>query len=257
MRVRILGAGTAIPVRDRSPAGVYVRIADEHVLLDAGAGTTQRLSAIGVSLFEVDRVFLTHYHIDHCLDLASILFALRLPQSVRKKPLTVYGPAGLQQLYRRLNAAFSGWLTPRTYRLILKELTPPSLIRLAGYRVTARRMRHAGEAVGYRLETRATRAGHRRQTIAYSGDTDVCPEVIELAREADVLILECAMTDERKVAGHLTPTECGRVAAAARCRHLALTHLYPVFQGYDIRRRIRQSFAGRLTIAEDLTLVVS
>ena len=61
------------------------------------------------------------------------------------------------------------------------------------------------------------------------------------------------MTDERKVAGHLTPTECGQIAGAANCRHLALTHFYPVFKGYDIRKRVRRAFRGPLTLARDLT----
>ena len=61
------------------------------------------------------------------------------------------------------------------------------------------------------------------------------------------------MTDERKVAGHLTPTECGRIAEQANCRHLALTHFYPVFKGYDVRKRVRRHFRGRLTLARDLT----
>ena len=41
LSVTILGAGTGIPAKDKSPAGIYVRIAGEHVLLDAGAGTLQ------------------------------------------------------------------------------------------------------------------------------------------------------------------------------------------------------------------------
>src|SRR3989338_6937588 len=104
MRVVVLGAGTAIPAVRHSPAGIYVRVGGEHVLLDAGPGTLQRLCAIGVSPFQLDRIFLTHCHVDHCLELVTILFALRIPQPQRTKPLTVYGPKGLTALYRRLDA---------------------------------------------------------------------------------------------------------------------------------------------------------
>ena len=61
------------------------------------------------------------------------------------------------------------------------------------------------------------------------------------------------MTDGRKVSGHLTPSECGRIAAAAGCDHLVLTHFYPVFKGYDIRRRVRRFYRGPLTLAKDFT----
>lgn len=247
MKVVILGAGTAIPARGYSPAGIYVRAAGEHLLFDAGAGTVQRLHAIGVTLRQLDRIFLTHVHIDHCLDLVSILFALRIPSPARTKPLTVYGPRGLQQLYRQLNRTFHRWLEPKTYRLILNEVDETTF-RGRGYRVQTRRMRHSTTAVGYRLEAQGKR-------VAYSGDTDVCDAIVELGREADLLILECSMTDERKVTGHLTPTECGRLAAEARCKHLLLTHFYPIFQGYALRRRVRRAFRGRLTLARDGTTI--
>jgi ribonuclease BN (tRNA processing enzyme) len=68
-----------------------------------------------------------------------------------------------------------------------------------------------------------------------------------------VLILECSMPDERKVSGHLTPSECGRIAAEAGCRHLVLTHFYPVVRNGAIRARVRRAFAGRLTLARDFT----
>ena len=80
--------------------------------------------------------------------------------------------------------------------------------------------------------------------------------IVELGRGAELLILECSMPDERKVAGHLTPSECGRIAQEAGCRHLVLTHFYPVFQGYDIRRRVRRFYRGRLTLARDLIHVM-
>lgn len=248
MRVTILGAGTAVPAAGRSPAGIHVDVGGEHVLLDAGAGTLQRLQQAGVPFAELDRIFLTHFHVDHCLDLVSILFALRIPSVNRRKTLFVYGPPGLKRLYRRLNTAFSGWLSPRGFPLILKEVRQ-GMIRLPGYTVEARGMNHYQTgAVGYRI----TAAG---KVMAYSGDTDTCGGIVELGRSAHLLILECSVTDEGKVAGHLTPSECGGIASAAGCRHLLLTHFYPVFRGYDIRARVRANFRGRVTLAKDFTSI--
>ena len=245
MRVTILGAGTAIPQARRSPAGLLLQLRRAAWLLDAGPGTIQRADAAGVSPSDVDRVFLTHFHLDHCLDIAALLFARRIPGTARN-PLTVYGPRGLTTLYRRLNAAFHGWLSPRGSRLILKELGEATL-RLGGATVRSRWMSHSTPALGYRIEAEGS-------CVAYSGDTDVCDAVIELGRGADALILECSMPEARKVAGHLTPTECGRIAAAAGCRHLVLTHFYPVFAGCDIRARVRRVFRGSLTLARDFTV---
>ena len=246
MRIVCLGAGTAIPAAGYSPASIYVQAAKEHILLDAGAGSLQRLQRAGLPWHQLDRIFLTHFHLDHCLDLASILFAYRLPQLNRKKPLAVYGPPGLNKLYKQLNHAFQGWLSPRGFELTFNELQETEL-RLKGYVVRTKRMAHyATKAVGYRI----TQAG---KSLAYSGDTDVCDAVAELGRGADLLILECSARDEQKVEGHLTPSACAQIAQAAQCRHLMLTHFYPVFKGYDIRSRVRRFFKGRLTLARDFT----
>ena len=257
MRVVVLGTGTGIPAKGRGCAGVYCRVAGEHVVLDAGPGTLRQLFKLGVSYLDLDRIFLTHFHPDHCLDVVSMLFAMRIPQPVRTKPLTIYGPRGLKALYRRLNTAFHGWIAPpvcraehgtgrRTYQLTLRELDETTL-RLDGYTVKTKRMRHSTAALGYRIEAEG-------KSVAYSGDTDVCQAIVELGREADLLILECSMPDARKVAGHLTPTECGRIARDAGCRHLVLTHFYPaVLRGLpQAARSVRRAWRGRLTLAHDL-----
>jgi len=244
MKIVLLGTGTGVPVPDRGYAGIYVRVDREHVILDAGPGTLRQLSRIGVTFLDLDRIFFTHFHPDHCLDLVSILFAMRIPDPPRTKPLTIYGPPGLKTLYRRLNTAFSGWIAPKTYRLTLREIGATT-IALPGYTVRSERMRHSKGALGYRLTERG-------RSLAYSGDTDVCDGIVRLGRRVDLLILECSLTDERKVEGHLTPSECGRIATAAKCRHLVLTHFYPVFRGYDIRRRVQHAYRGRLTLGRDL-----
>ncbi len=248
MRVTILGAGTAVPAKYHSPAGMYVQVAGEHLLLDAGPGTLQRLAAAGAPWRRLNRIFLTHFHIDHCLDLVSILFALRIPDVRRQAPLFVYGPPGLKQLYGRLNAAFHGGISPRGFRLVLREVAD-TVIRLPGYQARSYRMRHgATKAVGYRLTAAGT-------SLAYSGDTDVCANVIELGRDADTLILECSMPDRRKVEGHLTPSECGRIAAAAGCRRLVLTHFSPVFRAGEIERAVRRAWRGPLLLARDFRAI--
>ena len=244
MRVVILGSGTGAPVKDRGCAGLYIRTSTEHLLFDAGPGTLRQLLHCGVTYLNLSRIFLTHFHPDHCLDLVSILFAMRIPRPARMKPLVIYGPRGLRRLYRQLNTAFHGWIEPRTYRLTLRELGETRLM-VPGATIQTHRMRHSTGALGYRLT-------QQRRTVAYSGDTDVCPEIVELGRGADLLILECSLRDDQKVTGHLTPSECGRIAAEARCAHLVLTHFYPVFAGYDLRGRVRRNFHGQLTLARDL-----
>lgn len=244
MRIVTLGTGTGAPVPERGMAGVYVNVAGEHVVLDCGPGTMRSLAEIGVTYLDIDRVFITHFHPDHCAGLIEMLFAMRIPEPTRTKTLTIYGPQGITRLYRRLNTAFHRALTPKTYKLLFQEIGEIRL-RFRGFRVASRRMRHSRGALGYRIES-------SRRSVAYSGDTDCCCGITELGSRADLLIVECSLPDRYKVKGHLTPTECGEIAADAGCRHLVLTHFYPIVNLALARRQVRKNFRGRLTLARDL-----
>ena len=95
MRLTVLGSGTAVPVPDRFPAGYLVESGGSKLMVDCGPGTLRRLAQSGVSPTELDAVLLTHYHTDHCADLAALLFALRSPQLAKTRPLRIYGLVGV------------------------------------------------------------------------------------------------------------------------------------------------------------------
>jgi ribonuclease BN (tRNA processing enzyme) len=63
-------------------------------------------------------------------------------------------------------------------------------------------------------------------------------------------------TREAKVrdlqAYHTGPDEVGEVAAAARARHLVLTHLMPGSDPADLVARAGRRFAGPVAVGEDL-----
>jgi ribonuclease BN (tRNA processing enzyme) len=104
--VTILGSGTAIPVPDRFPAGVLVREGDAVVLVDLGPGVLRRAAEAGVGPEHVSAVVFTHYHTDHCADLAALLFALHAPEYDGRPPLRLVGAPGLEALLAHLTAAW-------------------------------------------------------------------------------------------------------------------------------------------------------
>ena len=75
---------------------------------------------------------------------------------------------------------------------------------------------------------------------------------MELARGADLLILECSFPDEEAIAGHLTPSEAGDIATRAGAKKLLLTHFYPEILTTDIEAQCRKTYQGDLVLASDL-----
>lgn len=243
MHVTVLGSGTAIPVPDRFPAGYLVRGAGRHVLVDLGPGTLRRLSQAGVGPDQLDAVLLTHFHTDHCADLAALLFALRSPVYADRPPLRVLAAPGLGRLVRNLTDAWP-WLQPKGYDLQLEEIGPGDH-RVGDLQVHAIPIRHTAQSLGYRI-------GDGSGVAAFSGDADECEELVALARAADLFVCDAAFPDERYTEGHLTPGRAGGYAARAGARRLVLTHFYPECEGVDLRAQAAARFEGAIELAEDL-----
>lgn len=251
MTITILGSGTCVPSLERQACSVLIQTSNTNILLDIGPGIMGQLLKAGVHIDHIDMIFLSHFHVDHCADLAPFIFATKYPGFVREKPLTLMGGTGIARLYARLNDAFGGNLEmPRDDFQIL-ELDEQGSMRLAqkGLHLSWAKAEHKPESRSYRF---TDSSGF---SCVYTGDTDYCPSLISLAKEADILICECAMPDELKVPGHSTPSVAGTMAAAANVKKLVLTHLYPECDKVDIEAQCRKTFGGEITVAKDLMMV--
>ena len=96
-------------------------------------------------------------------------------------------------------------------------------------------------------------------TVAYTGDTGPDPCLVDLAREADLLIAEA--TDRRQRPGappanpgpgmHLTAREAGEAAQAAGARRLLLTHFWPGKNRESARTEATEVFDGEVLLADE------
>lgn len=111
-------------------------------------------------------------------------------------------------------------------------------------------MTHVPElhCVGYRIE-------YRGKTIAYSGDTQYCDNLVQLCREVDVALLDCSFPANKPGPTHLHAGQCGQVAAEAAIDRLVLSHFYPIAERYDVRAQAGEAFRGPITISKDLMTI--
>jgi ribonuclease BN (tRNA processing enzyme) len=105
---------------------------------------------------------------------------------------------------------------------------------------------HNPESIAYRV------IGEDGGSVVYSGDTDYSENLIELAKNTDLLICESAMPDSMQTRGHLTPSMAGDIASRAGVKKLVLTHFYPDCDNIDIKQECRKTYSGPLALAEDL-----
>ena len=257
------GTSGSVPTAHRAPSALLVRRGGERLLFDCGEGTQRQLLRSAIGLVELREVFLTHYHADHYLGLPGMLktFALR----GRELPLTVYGPAGLGELFGALRRIFG----KLTYELELVELETGAVLDRSDYSLVTFPVAHRVTALGYALvehprpgrfdvETAdalgvpvgpergllqrgdaVTLADGRTITpdavlgppragrkVVLAGDTAPAATVVEIARGADVLVHEATfLEDERERARETAHSTAIEAAEIARDAEVGLLAL--------------------------------
>jgi ribonuclease BN (tRNA processing enzyme) len=129
--------------------------------------------------------------------------------------------------------------------LEIAEIAPDATLALGdGVALRARKVPHTEESVAYSVE----RGGRR---IVYTGDTGFDAALGEWATDCDLLLCECSLPAAMAIPHHLTPEQAGSLAAIARPRLLALTHLYPPVEQVDVRALVSGQYGGPVVIADD------
>src|SRR5262249_30236828 len=134
------------PTPTRSPTAVLVRRGGDRLLFDCGEGTQRQLMRSTVGLPDLEEIFISHFHGDHYLGLPGMLKTFQLRQ--REVPLTIYGPAGLVQLFSELRRVFG----KVGYPLDLVEVRPGDAVERDDYRLLAFPVHHGVAAVGWALD---------------------------------------------------------------------------------------------------------
>lgn len=248
-KVTILGSGTCVARLDRSACAVLVETGASKILLDLGPGTMRRLLEYGVTIFDLTHIVFSHFHPDHTSELVPLIFSTKYPDGGRRKQqLTVLGGQGLKKFYQGLRTAYGNHIVLPGTQLAVRELDviDGEKREFEYFKLTARPTRHRPESLAYRIDD------HNGHAVVYSGDTDECDTLVDLAQDADLFICESAMPDESKVPGHLTPSLAGRMAQKAGTKRLVLTHLYPPCDEVDIVKQAQRAYKGKIFVAEDL-----
>lgn len=245
----LLGSGTGIPSLRRSSPGLMILSDHTSILIDSGPGTLRKMLEVGVTYRDVDLILYTHLHPDHTADLIPTLFACKYGDLPREKDLLCMGGPGFKSFFEELKKLYGTWIEPQSYQLTVKEVSKEALF-YRDLKILTKPMAHISGSVGYRIEFKDGKS------IAISGDTDYCQNIIDLGFEVDLLVIESSFPDGKKVEGHLTPSLAGRIALESGCKKLLLTHLYPICDQFDILNQCKQAYPGQIILGEDLMRVI-
>ncbi len=249
LKVTILGSGACVPSLERSSCSILLEVSDQKMVIDLGPGTLRRLLRANTTILQVSHIFLSHFHPDHSGELVPFLFASKYPEHSRRQiPLTIIAGNGFSSFFSGLNSVFGEWIDigPDLLDIIELDNTVRQKRSFNGFTLESMPVKHREESLAYRI------TAPRGASVVYSGDTDVCDSLVEIARDADLFICESAFPDDFKKEGHLTPSRAGEIAARSNVGKLVLTHFYPECETVDIEKECRKTYSGPLVLAQDL-----
>lgn len=240
MRVRltVLGGCGAWPEAGLACGGYLVEHDGFRLLIDPGYATVPRLLE-RVTAAEVDAVFVSHGHPDHCADLNPLLRARALRDNP-VPPLPVYAPTGALDAVLALDR-------PQTLvgACQVRAFIPGESLDIGPYRAGTWLLPHWLPNAGIRLA-----AGGR--ALAYTGDSGPAEAVTEMARGADLLLAEATYADrvpEDSLPYLSSAADAGRHAARAGTGQLILTHLWPGTSHQQARAAAASAYDGQISVA--------
>ncbi|WP_243789672.1 MBL fold metallo-hydrolase [Saccharopolyspora gloriosae] len=248
MKLTILGCSGSLPRPDSPASGYLVEADGTRIALDLGNGTVGALQR-HLDPFDLNGLFLSHLHPDHCSDFGALTVLRRYrpdpPYDPAQHRLPVFGPPETQDRLTRLYAPNAAELADTDLTDVYDFAGFDEPAEVGPFRVTALPVDHLCPAWGFRVE-----AGGK--VLAYTGDTGPCAAVEELARDVDVLLAEASWPDspDRPDGVHLSGRQAARVAKRAGARQLLLTHLQPWTDPQEILREATEEFDGPVEVVE-------
>jgi len=261
LKVILLGTSGSMPTVDRSPPSILIKKGRDRILLDCGEGT-QRQMMRGHTGSNISSIFITHWHADHFLGLPGLIHTLSFLN--REDKLEVYGPrwAGVPNLFALIRPQFDIDFIELTAGDVVKKalytvkaVDVNHTMNSLGYAFEEHERpgkfnRTAAESLGLKPGPMYTKLqqghsvvvgktvikpddviGPRRpgRKIVYTGDTRPCDSIVEIAKNADLLIHDSTLNDDlkeyAKEVGHSTASEAAEIAKRANVLMLVLTHI--------------------------------
>lgn len=244
---RIVILGSAAVVSDAKHDNTHFLLVGERdspILVDCGSNPLGKIKNLGISDDGLGDVILTHFHPDHVSGVPNML--MHMWQLGRRAPLRFYGLHHCINRTEDLMNAFL-WETwpnffPVTFHRV-RERNGAPVLENEDFRITSWPVKHFIPTIGLRIENKLT-----GNVLAYTCDTEPTPNLLELGRNADMLIHEAA----GEGLGHSSPRQAGETATMAGAKSLYLIH-YQVWNTdpAPFVPQAQQTYDGPVKLCED------
>lgn len=293
INITFLGTGAAVPSLKRRHPAILFHYGPDYFLFDCGEGTQLQMEKAKISPMKISKIFITHWHADHFAGLLPLIESLHL--SRRKEPLEVYGPEASRFVDAIVEMSYWGIGFDVKANDFDEDKEIEKIVENDRYEIYAIKVIHSVPAVGYcfkekdhwnidvkkakkyglagkqlrvikengkikvgkkiiKIEQIATKKTGRK--IIYSGDTEPCKTLFEMAREADLLIHDGTFIELLDVKRpHSSAVEIAKLAKKYKVKKLIITHLSKRYKTTkEVLDAVKPIFKN-VVVAEDLMKV--
>ena len=250
MQLVVLGSGTSVFHPRRAAPAFWLETERGSILLDCSADAPHRMAQETLDWINLDAIWISHLHLDHCGGLAPFLFGMKAATRFdeRRKPLKIFGCEGIKKLLQAIDESHSYKLFKQRFQIDIEEFSvgkTRSCELIPGLKAQTFPTPHRHESLAIRL----TQANGK--TLVYTSDTGYSEDVAKFSRGADLLILECSFYRDKPIVTHLELADAMRMAQIAEPRTLLLTHLYPEWDVVDLESEAKKLWSGETIAARD------
>ena len=259
MRVTVLGKSPSWQDAGGACSGYLVQDGETSLLLDCGNGVFSKLRRF-IDYVDVDAVLISHMHADHFLDLVPYSYALTYAPRQQPVPVHVWHgtefparprlfvPQDGSALMRRVVGAWGNEdLIENAFKIT--EYGPEDTLEVGTLRIRLHPVPHYLPT--HAVEVTSTVAGTGKLT--YGADCSPNDELVEFARDTDLLIIEGTLPrpERQGPRGHLTPAEAGDHARRAGAKRVVVTHVTDEFDERWVRRQAESTFGDAVEVARE------